>query len=311
MKNILFTLALLISFNLFSQSNSELISKFNNDLFLSYQYIFEGDYDNALDLMNPDIFNFVSKEQLIQSFEIMSGETDIGIKITTDKPYVTKISERFDFGGYKYYRIFKKSSMEMQIINEDFLLNIENIKATLENQYSQIADSIKFDSNTNTFIIEGAQSSTIASSEINNDDWKYIEYKTDSQRLGMLNQMFPAEVMEKLSKPSLLISFNSFGQTEEKITYYESGAVESKSNYVDGLRQGEGIGYYESGAIQYKVNYVDGLLQGEGIGYYKSGAVESKVNYVDDKRQGELIGYYENGEIKGIDNYKDGELIKD
>ena len=130
MKNILFTLALLICFNLFSQSNSELISKFNNDLFLSYQYILEGDYDNALDLMNPDIFNFVSKEQLIQSFEIMSGKTDIGIKITTDKPYVTKISERFDFGGYKYYRIFKKSSMEMQIINEDFLLKHGATKKT-------------------------------------------------------------------------------------------------------------------------------------------------------------------------------------
>ena len=89
----------------------------------------------------------------------------------------------------------------MQIVNEDFLLNIENMKASLENQFSQIADSIKFDSNTNTFIIKGVQSSSIASSEINKDDWKYVEYKTDSQRLRILNQMFPSEVMEKLSKP--------------------------------------------------------------------------------------------------------------
>ena len=201
MRNILFIFALLISLNLFSQSNSELISKFNNDLSLSQQYILDGDYDNVFDFMNPGIFNFISKEQFIQGFKMMYDENTIGIKITTGKIYVTKISERFDFGGYKYYRVFKKSSMEMQIVNEDFLLNIENMKASLENQFSQIADSIKFDSNTNTFIIKGVQSSSIASSEINKDDWKYVEYKTDSQRLRILNQMFPSEVMEKLSKP--------------------------------------------------------------------------------------------------------------
>jgi antitoxin component YwqK of YwqJK toxin-antitoxin module len=40
----------------------------------------------------------------------------------------------------------------------------------------------------------------------------------------------------------LLISFSSFGQDDikqgEYISYYESGAVQSKGNFVDGKRQG-------------------------------------------------------------------------
>jgi antitoxin component YwqK of YwqJK toxin-antitoxin module len=49
---------------------------------------------------------------------------------------------------------------------------------------------------------------------------------------------------------ALLISFSSFGQDDIKqglvIEYYESGAVQSKVNYVDGKEQGECISYYET-----------------------------------------------------------------
>ena len=85
---------------------------------------------------------------------------------------------------------------------------------------------------------------------------------------------------------ALLISFNSFGQTEE-------------------------VMYYPNGAVKVKFNVVDDKLQGEAINYYESGAVEFKENYVDNKRQGEMIYYNKNGEIEKIENYKDDVLIKD
>jgi antitoxin component YwqK of YwqJK toxin-antitoxin module len=63
---------------------------------------------------------------------------------------------------------------------------------------------------------------------------------------------------------ALLISFSSFGQDDIKqglvIQYYESGKVESKSNYVDGQLQGEYITYYESGEIKETKNFKDGVL---------------------------------------------------
>ena len=69
--------------------------------------------------------------------------------------------------------------------------------------------------------------------------------------------------------------------TTEEIQYYESGAISGKSNFVDGVKQGEEIEYYESGAVKSKVNYVDGKEQGEGILYFESGAIQVKGNYVD------------------------------
>ena len=54
----------------------------------------------------------------------------------------------------------------------------------------------------------------------------------------------------------LFIPLVSFGQT--KFEYYESGAVKSKENYVDGIKDGKRIRYNKSGEVIDEVNYVDG-----------------------------------------------------
>ena len=46
----------------------------------------------------------------------------------------------------------------------------------------------------------------------------------------------------------------------EYIWYYESGKVESKANYAEGIQQGEYITYYESGEIKETKNFKDGVL---------------------------------------------------
>ena len=73
-----------------------------------------------------------------------------------------------------------------------------------------------------------------------------------------------------------LFSLSSFGQTKEVIEPHIYGG--NVKYYVDkyGKRQGEGIRYYESGAVKSKVNYVDGKRQGERSEYYESGA----INYI-------------------------------
>ena len=89
--------------------------------------------------------------------------------------------------------------------------------------------------------------------------------------------------MKKLLLLLFFIPLMSLGQT--KFEYYESGAVKSKENYVDGKLQGEMISYYESGAVRIKANNVDDKLQGEAISYNKSGEVVEEVNYVNGKLQ--------------------------
>ena len=113
--------------------------------------------------------------------------------------------------------------------------------------------------------------------------------------------------MKKLILLLLFIPLVSCQDVEVRETYYDSGALASTANYVDGLMQGEWKFYRESGELKYTLNYVDNLRQGEYKEYYKSGKLKSIVNYVDYLRQGEYKEYYESGELKRTVNYVDGD----
>ena len=92
---------------------------------------------------------------------------------------------------------------------------------------------------------------------------------------------------------ALLISFSSFGQIEEGITYYESGAIKSKVDILDyELDEAKVITYYESGVIKSEELYMVDVPNGECIYYYESGEFKEKGNYVDGELQGEYITYY-------------------
>ena len=93
------------------------------------------------------------------------------------------------------------------------------------------------------------------------------------------------DILDLNNKLLNTIDLNQFKnkQLEKKTTYYESGEVETKVNFVDGQQQGESIKYYKSGEVKAKANFVDGKLQGEQFLYFKNGQLRSKQNYKDGK----------------------------
>ena len=133
------------------------------------------------------------------NFEMTFDEKVSGMKFDLGTPIITGVSERFDFEGYKYYMVYYSSTMKIQIVSEEYISNIENLKYVFESQYSEITDSFEFDSQTNTFTFRGLKQSMIASSQSDSDNWKYIEYKTDEQTKGMLMQIIPIEEKKKLT----------------------------------------------------------------------------------------------------------------
>ena len=86
----------------------------------------------------------------------------------------------------------------------------------------------------------------------------------------------------------------------------ESGWIEVKANYKDGVLNGEWMFYYKNGQIDFKGNFKDDKSTGEWIGYYENGQIEEKWNEKDGKKDGEWIGYYKNGQIKSKRYFKDG-----
>jgi len=88
----------------------------------------------------------------------------------------------------------------------------------------------------------------------------------------------------------------------ESITYYDTGEIYYKCNYLDGELHGEYICYYISGEISYKINYIDGKKNGECISYYESVEISSKSYYINDKfvSEFEWISYNRNIKLELI-----------
>ena len=67
----------------------------------------------------------------------------------------------------------------------------------------------------------------------------------------------------------------------------------TKGGDQNGKQQDEQISYYESGAIESKAFFKDDEPHGEAIIYYESGAIQSKSIYNNDEQIGDTIYYTE------------------
>ena len=56
----------------------------------------------------------------------------------------------------------------------------------------------------------------------------------------------------------LTIPFSGFGQSEEKIEYWDNGQLESEEKYKNGELDGPSFYYYENGQSQSEENFKNG-----------------------------------------------------
>jgi len=127
--------------------------------------------------------------------------------------------------------------------------------------------------------------------------------------------------MKKLLLLLLFIPLVSCQGVEVRKTYYDSGALASTANYVDGVKKGviktyakkeeliedsknKDKQYYDSGGLKYEGN----KQQGEWKSFYESGKLKRTGNYVTSRKQGEWKEYYESGELKSTVDYNYGRV---
>lgn len=95
-------------------------------------------------------------------------------------------------------------------------------------------------------------------------------------------------------------------------TYYLSGALQSETPYVNGVREGIRKWYYESGALEIETPYVNGVREGIAKHYYEDGALEIEMTYVNGLQEGITKYYWENGilmqEVPHLNGVKEGML---
>ena len=93
---------------------------------------------------------------------------------------------------------------------------------------------------------------------------------------------------------SIMIKESKEKIPNEVVEYYDSGAIKSKTSYLDGVKEGEQINYYESGEFKAIRHYNNGKLDGWRALYYKSGFVKQK-SYFENGQQIGNYHYFENG----------------
>jgi len=110
----------------------------------------------------------------------------------------------------------------------------------------------------------------------------------------------------------LTIPFSGFGQSEEKIEYWNNGQVLSQIHYLDGKRDGSCRYWYDDGTLMTEGFYKNGKMTGFWMSYYDNGQLESHGTYkyiesgVYSRKDGVWKYYYDNGQIQNESIIKDG-----
>ena len=95
-------------------------------------------------------------------------------------------------------------------------------------------------------------------------------------------------------------------KTDQWSFYYGNGTICLKSNYKDGVLNGESIRYDLQGNIIAKLNYITGKITGHQTYYYPNGNKLSEGKMIDEKEEGPWKYYNINGELMGHIKYKKG-----
>lgn len=197
MKNILFTLALLISFSSFGQSNATLQSEFiekelKKDFDLYTLHMNNRDFESAMDFIIPEIFSLMTKEQMIKTFEdAFAGGLEMEILNYND----ISISEVVKFEGKDYCKVQSSSDIYMKI-SGNYLTNIETIKTNFDLSFGKRSDSFVYNESDNTFYGKGFIENRIAVSVSGTNDWKFIAI--DNFDETVLAMIIPEQVLNKL-----------------------------------------------------------------------------------------------------------------
>ena len=197
MKNILFTLALLVSFSSFGQSNAILQSEFieselKKDFDLYTLHMNNKDFEIAMDFIIPELFSLMTKEQMIKTFEdAFAGGLDFKISNYNG----ISISEVVKFEGKDYCKVQSSSDIYIQI-SGDYLSNIETIKKNFNSSFGKRSDSFVYNESDNTFYGQGFIENRIAVCVSATNDWKFIAI--DDLNETILAMIIPEQVLNKL-----------------------------------------------------------------------------------------------------------------
>ena len=96
-------------------------------------------------------------------------------------------------------------------------------------------------------------------------------------------------------------------RTGEWITYYKSGKIERKAQFLNGKLNGNYKEYSKNGILIENSHWKNSVLNGLFITYFESGQIKKKSNWISGNLNGQHNNWFENGNLNSTSNYVNGE----
>ena len=93
-------------------------------------------------------------------------------------------------------------------------------------------------------------------------------------------------------------------------SFYQSGKLKSKIDYLKSKREGSHKVYYENGKINYEANMQNGKKNGQAKEWYSNGQLRFDIAFNNNMANGMVKIYKEDGSIESVSEYRDGKEIK-
>lgn len=193
MKKSLFVSLLILLFFQEVKSQNHSIS-IETELDKYFQATQNKDWKAVIDMINPKVFSFTAKEQMVQLYSQM--ESDAGMEMNFTEMEILKIRKGVEWRDTTYVPVDYKITIIVDLNpsryqDPDML---KSISTGFEVVYG--GQDISFDRERMSFTIR-AKSTLIASSLLNSEQWYFGEYKPTDPITKLI---FPEEILKRLEQ---------------------------------------------------------------------------------------------------------------
>lgn len=189
-----YTLSLIFSLVLVQFTFAQNEQVITNQLEKYFEATQTKDWTTIVELANPKIFSFVSKDMLIQLYGQM--ESDAGMKMDFQDMEILHIKKEFVLGDTSYVPVDYRMRLLIQL-NPDLYQTEKEIQQIMDGfSIAYSGQEIQFDREALEFSIQ-VKNTLIANSKKDENQWYFGEYRANDPIAKLI---FPEEILSKLEK---------------------------------------------------------------------------------------------------------------
>jgi hypothetical protein len=179
-------------FSLFFSAKAQKIELIEAKLHHYFEATQTKDWETVMDMANPKIFNFASKESMVQLYSQMESDSGMGMDFSDME--ILGIKKEYLLSDTLYVPVDYKMTLEIQL-NPDRYQDpqvLNSMRAGFEIAYA--GQEMSYDEENMRFIIK-VRNTLIASSRKDSDEWYFGEYRPSDPVTKLI---FPTEILNKL-----------------------------------------------------------------------------------------------------------------